>query len=69
MNVISEYWSDDQTRHAQVRHEAKGFYVVMSIDNEVQEIRDLFDHSVRYAEDCCENFVMEWGEWNKDDSV
>ena len=64
-NLISQFWSDDRLRTAEVRVESRGFYVVLRMEGLVVEIRDVFDHSLSYAEDLAENFVMKWGEWNE----
>jgi len=64
-NLISQYWSDDRFRTAEVLVESRGFYVVLKMDGLVVEIRDVFDYSLGYAEDLAENFVMKWGEWSE----
>lgn len=69
INLISEYWSDDQSRKAEIRLDDQGYYVILKVNDQVEEIRDLFEHSLRYAEDCCENFVMKWGAWADNDII
>jgi hypothetical protein len=53
--VIHEYWRDD--RKAIVRHTEKGFEVDLFLKDEIQEIREVHDHSESYAESCAENYV------------
>lgn len=64
MNIISQYWSDDKTREAIICND-DGFVVALYENNKLLETRDVRMHSLRYAEDLAENFVMKWGEWSE----
>lgn len=54
--VIHEYSQDD--RKAVVRHTEKGYEVDLFLNGEIQEIREVHDHSESYAEDVAENYVL-----------
>jgi len=47
-----------ENRSAKVMQDVKGFYVELYTDGMLEERRNLYNHSERYAEDCCENWVM-----------
>lgn len=55
-NVISEYMQDD--RKAVIRWTEKGFEVDLYIKDDIQEIREVHEHSESYAENVAENFVL-----------
>ena len=63
---ISEYYYDDESGRVAVivKEETgylrnKGFHVdIKDKDNEVLFSVDVSEHSLRYAEDCAENWVM-----------
>ena len=64
MKIVSQYWSDDKTREAIICND-DGFVVELYKDKKLLETRDVRMHSLRYAEDLAENFVMKWGEWSE----
>lgn len=53
--VLSEYSKDG--REAKIYDTQDGFVVEMYEDGKMVEARNLFEHSLRYAEDCAENWV------------
>jgi hypothetical protein len=60
MTVISEYMGDGEyaNRKASIRKDGDKTYVVKIQDNEVVEECDVSNHSIYYAEDAAENWVM-----------
>lgn len=53
--VMQRYCQDD--RKAVVRHTEKGYEVDLFLKDEIQEIREVHNHSESYAEDVAENYV------------
>lgn len=64
MNVISQFWSDDKTREAVICNE-DGFVVMLYENKRLLTTRNVRGHSLQYAENLAENFVMKWGEWSE----
>ena len=64
MKKLAEYFGSDEyeDRTAKVLYDdqKKEFYVDMKMDGR-SEIRGMRIHSVQYAEDCAEDFVMGYG--------
>jgi hypothetical protein len=54
--VMHEYHGDD--RKAVVRHTSKGFEVDLYVNDDIQEIREVHNHSESYAEDVAENYCL-----------
>ena len=59
---ISEYYDDN--RKAIVYKEDKGYVVHLFEDSNLKKIVDVSVHSLQYAEDCAENWVMKVGDFN-----
>ena len=55
---------DDRTAKVLYDKSKKEYYVDMKMDGR-SELRGMKIHSERYAEDCAENFVMGYGEFNR----
>tara|TARA_B100001996_G_scaffold227548_1_gene175261 strand:+ start:613 stop:819 length:207 start_codon:yes stop_codon:yes gene_type:complete len=68
MKELSTYLGSDNysDRTAKVLWDEsnKEYFVDMRKDG-YSELRSMSRHSERYAEDCAENFVMGWGEFNR----
>jgi len=64
MNMISQFWSDDKTREAVIFND-DGFVVMLYENEKLIEVRPVRGHTLQYAEDLSENFVMKWGEWSE----
>lgn len=60
--IISEYFEDN--RVAIVFKEQKGYVVHLFEDGDLKKIADVSTHSLQYAEDCAENWVMKVGDFN-----
>ena len=69
MKELSTYHGSDkyQDRIAKVLwdDETKEYFVDMQKDG-FSELRSMNPHNERYAEDCAENFVMGYGEFNSE---
>lgn len=59
---ISEYYDDN--RKAIVYKEDRGYVVHLFENDELKRIADVCNHSLQYAEDCAENWVMKVGDFN-----
>ena len=57
--IIDEYFGDDNGRLARVILTFNGFEAEFEKDGVKVERRQLWDHSLHYAGDACENWVME----------
>lgn len=60
--VISSFYSKDCKRKADVHRNENGYYVKLytlgsNSDYVLEEVRDLYENSLYYAEDCAENYV------------
>ena len=68
MKELSEYFGSekysDRTAKVLWDDSKKEYFVDMKRDG-YSEIRSMSRHSKRYAEDCAENFVMGYGEFNR----
>ena len=68
MKELSEYFGSEEysDRTAKVLWDdsKKEYFVDMRKDG-YSEIRSMLKHSERYAEDCAENFVMGYGEFDR----
>ena len=68
MKELSEYFGSekysDRTAKVLWDDSKKEYFVDMRKDG-YSEIRSMSNHSERYAEDCAENFVMGYGEFNR----
>ncbi|WP_445947475.1 hypothetical protein [Shewanella sp.] len=56
--LISTYWSDDKTKRAEIHKGDEGLSVRLYDHESLQNVRNLNNFSIHYAEDCAENFVM-----------
>ena len=56
--TISEYYSDDQTKRAEVIQMDKGYVVDFYVNNEYNHTILYKSKSLHYVEDAAENFVM-----------
>ena len=68
MKELSEYFGSEKysDRTAKVLwDDSKEEYFVDMRKDGYSEIRSMSNHSERYAEDCAENFVMGYGEFNR----
>ena len=54
----STYFSNDGKRTAEVKRNLDGFYVELLEDGVIRQVRNLYNHSGAYAEDCAENYVL-----------
>ena len=65
MKCKCEYHSDNGDRYATIDFN-DGVYIttLYELDDPVRRIEDR-QHSLSYWEDCCENWVMYWGEFKK----
>jgi len=54
---LSEYYSEDQKRTACIYSAWQGYSVDFLVNGEVVEHRNMWEHTRRYAEDACENWV------------
>ena len=59
--LISTYWSDDKTKRAEIHKDDEGLSVRLYDHESLQNVRNLNNFSIHYAEDCAENFVMGYG--------
>lgn len=57
-NVIMSLYSDDLRLMAQVSMEGSRLYVDFYKDDVLLDSREVVDHSVPYAQDIAENYVM-----------
>ena len=56
---LSEFFGRDNKRSACVYTGWQGYSVDFLIDGKVVERRNVWEHSRQYAEDACENWIME----------
>jgi hypothetical protein len=56
---LAEYYGRDNGRTASLYTSWQGYSVVFYKDGEVIERRSLWDHNRDYAEDACENWILE----------
>ena len=56
----SGYFGTDEykDRSAKVFKNEHGFYVELYTNDQLEERRDLYNHSQYYSEDCAENWVL-----------
>ena len=64
-NIWSTYKMPENKRKAEIWRHKKEFWVFMCDDHIKIEERSMKGHSLRYAEDCAENWVHCWGEFIK----
>jgi hypothetical protein len=66
IDIKTEYFSTDGKRYATIENGDKGVYIttLYELDDPVKLIGDK-KHSRQYWEDCCENWVMYWGDFSK----
>lgn len=57
MKVLTEIYSVDNARKALVSKDDKGYFVQFWEDGKFVELRELYDHSIHYAEDAADNWV------------
>lgn len=57
-NFISEFYGNDLQRTAQILQEKNGYVVMMRENDVLKEGRLIEGHTLQYAEDCAENWVM-----------
>jgi hypothetical protein len=60
--VLSSFYSNDRKRKADIVKNDKGYTVRLytlgvSSDYILEEVRDVTDHSILYAQDCAENYI------------
>lgn len=55
--ILSSFYSLDHKRRAEIIKCDNGYHVRLYINDILEEVRDVSNHSLRYAEDCAENFV------------
>lgn len=60
--LLSSYYSKNHKRKADIHRNENGYYVKLytlgsNSDYVLEEVRDLSQNSLYYAEDCAENFV------------
>lgn len=60
-SLVSTYWSDDKSKRAEIHKDDNGLSVHLYNHDSLQEVRNLNNFSIHYAEDCAENFVMGHG--------
>jgi len=60
-SLVSTYWSDDKSKRAEIHKDDSGLSVHLYNHDSLQEVRNLNNFSIHYAEDCAENFVMGHG--------
>lgn len=61
--ILSSFYSDDRKRKADIVKNDEGYTVRLytlgvSSDYVLEEVRDVTQHSIHYAEDCAENYVL-----------
>jgi hypothetical protein len=56
--ILSSFYNSEKNRRAEIIKCDNGYHVRLYINDVLEEVRDLSDHSIRYAEDCAENFVQ-----------
>jgi hypothetical protein len=54
---LSRYFSDDQTRHADIISTPNGYHVECFENEQLVQRRNCWEHTRQYAEDCAENWV------------
>jgi len=64
MNVISNFWCNDFIREAVICND-DGLVVMLYVDKQLVDTRIVRGHTLQYAENLAENFVMKWGEWSE----
>lgn len=65
MNRKCEYFSDDNERRATIEFIDNAYVTTLyELEDPVRKIEDR-QHSLQYWEDCCENWVMYWGDFSK----
>jgi len=60
-SLVRTYWSDDKSKRAEIHKDDSGLSVHLYNHDSLQEVRNLNNFSIHYAEDCAENFVMGHG--------
>jgi hypothetical protein len=55
--ILSSFYNKQLNRRAEVIKCDNGYHVRMYTGDVLEEVRDVSDHSIFYAEDCAENFV------------
>lgn len=60
--VLSSFYSDDRKKKADIVKNDEGYVVRLytlgvSSDYILEEVRDVSNHSIHFAEDCAENYV------------
>lgn len=60
-----EYYSDDGNRYASIEFGIDSYITTLyELEDPVRKIEDK-QHSLQYWQDCCENWVMYWGDFSK----
>ena len=55
--ILSSFYNSEKNRRAEIIKCDNGYHVRLYVNDLLEDVRDLSDHSIRYAEDCAENFV------------
>ena len=55
---LHTFYSDDHIRKASVHKNEYGHYVKLYVEDNLREVRRLYNNSEQFAEDCAENFVL-----------
>ena len=56
--ILSSFYNSEKNRRAEIIKCDNGYHVRLYINDVLEEVRDLSEHSIRYSEDCAENFVQ-----------
>jgi cyclopropane fatty-acyl-phospholipid synthase-like methyltransferase len=65
MNLIQEYYSEDGSREALIEIRKSSYIISLREKNKNFKVMKDEKHHISYWEDCCENWVMYWGEFHK----
>ena len=55
--ILSSFYNVEKNRRAEIIKCDDGYHVRLYINDILEDVRDVSNYSLRYAEDCAENFV------------